>query len=76
MSTTADTTTRAEFAVTGMSCGHCEGAITREVSGIPGVTDVEVSAQTGRLSVTAQGPVDTAAVLTAVDEAGYSAATA
>lgn len=76
MSTTADTTTRTEFAVTGMTCGHCEGAITREVSGIAGVTDVEVSAQTGRLSVTAQGQVDTAAVLAAVDEAGYSATAA
>ena len=76
MSTTADTTTRAEFAVTGMTCGHCEGAITREVSGIAGVTDVEVSALTGRLSVTGQGPVDTAAVLAAVEEAGYSATAA
>lgn len=77
MSTPTDTAaTRTEFTVTGMTCGHCEGAITREVSGIPGVTDVEVSAQTGRLSVTAQGPVDAAAVLAAVDEAGYSATAA
>lgn len=77
MNTTTDTAAnRAEFTVTGMTCGHCEGAITREVSGIPGVTDVEVSAQTGRLSVTAQGPVDAAAVLAAVDEAGYSATAA
>lgn len=62
-----------EYRVTGMSCGHCEQAIRGEVSGIPGVTDVEVSASTGRLVVNAETPVDDAAVIAAVDEAGYAA---
>ncbi|EFO90019.1 hypothetical protein CRE_04449, partial [Caenorhabditis remanei] len=35
MTTTADTTSRTEFTVTGMTCGHCEGAITRERSDRP-----------------------------------------
>ena len=62
-----------EYQVTGMSCGHCEGAIRSEVSEIDGVSGVEVSAQTGHLAVTAESAVDDAAVIAAVDEAGYTA---
>ena len=65
--------TTTEFQVTGMSCGHCETAIRSEVSEIPGVTGIEVSAQTGRLAVTAEQPIEDAAVIAAVDEAGYTA---
>lgn len=66
-------TTTTEYQVTGMSCGHCETAIRSEVSEIPGVTGIEVSAQTGRLAVTSDQPVADAAVIAAVDEAGYAA---
>lgn len=66
--------TTTEYQVTGMSCGHCEAAVRREVAQLPGVTDVQVSAQTGRLVIGASGPVADADVLAAVDEAGYSAA--
>ena len=65
--------TKTEYQVTGMSCGHCESAIRAEVSEIAGVTGIEVSAQTGRLAVTSEQPVDEAAVIAAVDEAGYTA---
>lgn len=65
--------TTSTYAVTGMSCGHCEGAIRAEVSQIHGVQDIEVSAATGRLAVTADGQIDDAAVMAAVDEAGYQA---
>ena len=37
------------------------------------MTGIEVSAATGKLSVTADTPIDDAAVLAAVDEAGYAA---
>lgn len=68
--------TTTEFQVTGMSCGHCEGAIRSEVEQIPGVSGVEISASTGHLSVSTEGEsVDIAAILAAVDEAGYSAVT-
>lgn len=63
-----------EYQVTGMSCGHCEASIRAKVSQIPGVTDIEVSAASGRLAVTATEPVDDSAVIAAVDEAGYQAA--
>ena len=62
-----------EYQVTGMTCGHCEMSIREEVSTVPGVQDIEVSAQTGKLVVTATDVVDDAAVITAVDEAGYEA---
>ena len=65
---------KAEFQVSGMSCAHCETAIRGEVSRIPGVEAVEVSAATGRLIVTSAASVADEQVLEAVDEAGYSAA--
>lgn len=66
----ATTTT---YQVTGMTCGHCEGSVRAEVSQVPGVTAIEVSAQSGQLAVTSEEPVDDAAVIAAVDEAGYAA---
>ncbi|CAN7172199.1 MULTISPECIES: heavy-metal-associated domain-containing protein [Microbacterium] len=65
--------TKNEFQVTGMTCGHCEMSVREEVSEIPGVEDVQVSAQTGKLVVTGSASVDDAQVLAAVAEAGYSA---
>lgn len=62
-----------EYLVSGMTCAHCEAAVRSEVTQIPGVDGVDVSADTGRLVVTSSVPVDAAAVLGAVDEAGYTA---
>ncbi len=61
------------YAVTGMTCGHCELSVREEVSEVAGVQNVEVSATTGTLIVTSNGPVDDSQILHAVDEAGYSA---
>lgn len=67
--------TTTEYQVTGMTCDHCEGAIRSEVGQIAGVSGIEVSAATGHLAVSTEGdaPVDDAAVLAAVEEAGYEA---
>ena len=62
-----------EFQVTGMTCGHCEMSIREEVAEVPGVDDIQVSAQTGKLVVTGSGSLDDAQILAAVTEAGYSA---
>ena len=62
-----------DYQVTGMTCGHCEMSVREEVGEIPGVQDIQVSAQTGKLNVTAEGEIDDAKVLAAVEEAGYSA---
>ena len=65
--------TTTQFQVTGMTCGHCEMSVREEVSEVPGVQGVEVSHETGLLPVSSTQGVDDAAVLAAVDEAGYSA---
>ncbi|GAA2309510.1 heavy-metal-associated domain-containing protein [Glycomyces scopariae] len=62
-----------EYQVTGMTCGHCEMSVREEVGKIGPVTQIDVSAATGRLVVTAAGQIDDAAVIAAVDEAGYEA---
>lgn len=62
-----------EYQVSGMTCGHCEHAVSAEVGQIPGVQNVEVSAATGRLVITSDTSVTDEQVLAAVDEAGYTA---
>jgi copper chaperone CopZ len=59
------------YKVTGMSCGHCEGAISGEISEIPGVSSVKAVAATGEVTVVSAAPLDEEAVRAAVDEAGY-----
>ena len=62
-----------QFQVTGMTCSHCERAVSSEVGQLPGVENVDVSSANGRLLVTSTAPVEDAQVLAAVEEAGYSA---
>lgn len=61
------------YQVTGMTCGHCEMSVREEVGQVPGVETIEVSAQTGTLVVGGSDTIDSAQVLAAVQEAGYSA---
>jgi copper chaperone CopZ len=65
--------TTAEYKVPGMTCGHCEMSVRSEVSRIPGVQAIDVSATTGKLVVAGRTEVDDTAVIAAVDEAGYEA---
>jgi copper chaperone len=60
------------FTVPGMSCGHCKAAVTDEVSGVEGVTGVDVDLDSKRVVV--HGAADEAAVRAAIEEAGYEAA--
>lgn len=61
-----------EYHVTGMTCAHCVRSVSEEVSALPGVTDVAVDLESGRLTVTADRPVESDAVRAAVEEAGYA----
>jgi copper chaperone len=63
--------TSATYVVTGMTCAHCVGAVTKEIEAIPGVESVAVSLDSARAVVT--GAVEDDAVLAAVEEAGYAA---
>lgn len=57
------------YKVTGMTCGHCEGAVSAEIGEIAGVSAVQAVAATGLVTVTSQAPLDEEAVRAAVDEA-------
>ncbi|MEU6814919.1 heavy-metal-associated domain-containing protein [Streptomyces sp. NPDC046860] len=61
----------AVYQVSGMSCGHCEGAVSGELSELPGVTSVKAVASSGEVTVVSQAPLDEEAVRAAVDEAGF-----
>lgn len=64
------------YDVTGMSCGHCENAVKEEVANLPGVTNIEVSADKGLLTFehdATAGELSDQQVIDAVDEAGYEA---
>jgi copper chaperone len=66
-----------EYAVRGMTCGHCVKAVTEELLALEGVTAVDVDLDSGGVStvtVTSDRPVDEQAVRGAVDEAGYELA--
>jgi copper chaperone CopZ len=60
--------------VVGMTCGHCESAVSGELLTLPGVSDVAVDLATGEVVVTSDGDLDGDAVAAAVDEAGYTLA--
>ncbi|MEU5536365.1 heavy-metal-associated domain-containing protein [Streptomyces sp. NPDC020362] len=62
------------YKVTGMSCGHCEGSVSGEISQIPGVSSVKAVASTGEVTVVSATPLDEEAVRAAVDEAGFELA--
>ncbi|GAA2396052.1 cation transporter [Streptomyces coeruleofuscus] len=62
------------YKVSGMSCGHCEGAVSGEISEISGVSSVTAVAKTGEVTVVSATPLDDEAVRAAVDEAGYELA--
>ncbi|MBB4979345.1 MULTISPECIES: heavy-metal-associated domain-containing protein [Streptomyces] len=69
----AETTTELTtvYQVKGMTCGHCEGAVSSEISEIPGVSSVTAVAKTGEVTVVSAAALDREAVAAAVDEAGY-----
>jgi copper chaperone len=70
--TTATTVTT--YAVTGMTCGHCEASVREEVGELAGVSAVTADHATGEVVVTSSAPLDRAAVAAAVEEAGYTLA--
>jgi len=61
------------YSVTGMTCGHCAGAVTSELKAVDGVHDVEVdlvAGGTSKVTVTSDAPLDESTVAAALDEAG------
>jgi copper chaperone CopZ len=60
------------FEVTGMTCAHCQRAVTEQIAAVDGVESVTVDLATATVTVTASRPVDRADIAAAVDEAGYT----
>ncbi|MFJ1563037.1 heavy-metal-associated domain-containing protein [Streptomyces erythrochromogenes] len=71
MTAETDTQTTTVYRVTGMTCGHCEGAVTSELAALPGVTSVKAVAASGEVTVVSAAPLADEDVRAAVDEAGY-----
>jgi copper ion binding protein len=59
------------YRVQGMTCGHCVGAVTREVEALEPVTEVDVELESGDVTVTSSRPLTDAEIAAAIDEAGY-----
>ncbi|HEV8024945.1 MAG TPA: heavy-metal-associated domain-containing protein [Candidatus Nanopelagicales bacterium] len=62
------------YTVRGMTCGHCVNAVTEELQEIDGVTEVTIELVEGGdspVTVTSAAELERAAVVAAVDEAGY-----
>jgi copper chaperone len=61
------------FPVTGLTCGHCVGAVTSELNALAGVTDVHIDLVVegiSTLSVTTDKELTGEQVAAALDEAG------
>ena len=74
MTTTVVATVAQQFTVTGMTCSHCERAVTAELSKLDGVTRVAVDIATGTVITESVDTLPVDAVAAAVDEAGYELA--
>jgi copper chaperone len=65
---------RQQFAVTGMTCSHCERAVTVEVSRLEGVVSVAVDVSAGTVTIECARWLSYSEVASAIDEAGYEMA--
>ncbi len=66
---------RLEFAVSGMSCAACAARVEKAARNVPGVITASVNFSLGRLTVEAV-PDSAAAIIAAVEDAGYQAVAA
>ena len=60
------------YSVPGISCGHCRAAITAEVTTVSGVESVDVDLDAKLVRISGENLND-AALVSAIDEAGYDA---
>ena len=65
--------TTTTFLVPGMTCGHCKGAVTDELSKINGVTNVDVDLDSKKVTIESEAVVEWLVIVGAVDETGFEA---
>ncbi|MDE6801873.1 MAG: permease [Muribaculaceae bacterium] len=58
-----------EYVIKGMNCAHCQAAVTKSISSVPGVESVDVNLSTKKAVVTGEHNADD--VVKAVAEAGF-----
>ncbi|MHA7241527.1 heavy-metal-associated domain-containing protein [Arthrobacter sp. TMS1-12-1] len=64
----------ADFALTGLTCGSCASRVSGAVTALEGVRDVRIDlvpGGTSTLSVISAEPVNSSAIASAVEKAGY-----
>lgn len=61
------------FVVPGMSCAHCERAVSEELAAVDGVEAVSVDLETKQVVVRGSA-LDDVALRAAIEDAGYEAA--
>ncbi len=61
-----------QYNVTGMSCAACSARVEKAVNAVPGVTSCSVSLLTNSMGV--EGTASAAAIVKAVQDAGYGRA--
>ena len=59
--------------VSGMRCGHCQGAVTKALSEIDGITDVNVDLEKGEATYTATSEVSLEIIKEAIAKIGFEA---
>jgi copper chaperone len=57
--------------VKGMSCQHCVASVTKALSGIEGISDVQVSLEKGEATFNEKNPVDEQTVKDAIAKIGF-----
>lgn len=60
-----------ELWVNGMTCAHCERAVTAELSSLASVESVRVDAASGRIELTHSAALSRITVRQAIEDAGY-----
>lgn len=61
------------LSVPGMTCGHCEASVKKEVGALAGIADVTVDLDSKDVVVTGT-QLDRDAIVAAIDEAGFDVA--
>lgn len=58
--------------IKGMTCGHCQGRVSKEILSLSGVLEVSVSAENGRAIIKSSSEISEDFIESAVQAAGYS----
>lgn len=59
------------LSVKGMTCNHCKMSVTGALKKLSGVSDVEVSLETGQVEVQHEASVDREAMARAIEDVGF-----